>query len=96
MKVGVVLTGEGILSSTFAAMGAGRGTGLDTSSKLEASSSSSSTPSSSWNLDAKAAIEPFCSDIVGGGERCIGAGSTTFFGSGAFTGVGAGADVGGL
>lgn len=50
------------------AVGVGRTVGLEISSKLEVSSASSSTSSSlSWNLDAMAAIDPFCSDIVGGG-----------------------------
>ena len=78
----------------------GRTVGLVISSKLEVSSASSSTSSSlSWNLDAMAAIDPFCSDIVGGGVLIAGdgAGSGSFFvGEGAFTGVGAGAACGGL
>lgn len=62
-----VVVGDVDLGSGFA-VGVGRTVGLGISSKLEVSSASSSTSSSSsWNLDAMAAIDPFCSDIVGGG-----------------------------
>lgn len=70
----------------------GRAIGLATSSKSDSSSSSLSS-SSSWNLDAIAEIEPFCSDRVGGGALdTAGVGSGSFLtGEAGFAGTGAGA-----
>jgi len=87
---GIVFVGEAGMFSIFDDAGMVFCTGLGISSKLDASSSSSN--SSSWNFEAIAAMDPFCSDMVGGGARWTGVGAgSSFLGAGAFTGAGVGA-----
>lgn len=94
---GVVFVGEVGLGSALAAAGIDFWMGLAISSKLDASSSSFSSASSSWNLEAMAAIEPFCSAMLGGGALWVGVGSGSFLvGEAALAGVGAAVGVGGL
>lgn len=93
-----VITGPIVLASCLAAVTVGRWTGLEISSKLEASSSSDST--SSANLEAWEAMDCLLSFSDGGGSReatsaGVGAalGASVFVCGGLCTDVGADADA---